>query len=404
MNVEVENNIIVNSLFAINTNKPDNILMNLKKNMVKKQEAESFKYDNLDYKSYFKNNVDLTKLKLVELKKLCSKYKLHVTGTKPILIGRIKTLFEKSKKVVLIQSIFRRRIVIKSIRLRGPALTNRRICVNDTDFVTLEPLSEVPNQLFYSYTDNKDFTYGFNITSLLQIIKMKGRINNPYNREKLDKQKLDDIITLYNISFLIYSDFKIENEPFTTNRSRPIIRNAQPTVAQNNNHYVPPPIFNLNLISEEQQLRLNRLTEIRERTVNQRINDLFMELDQLGNYTNSFWFTNLDRGQLIRLYRSIHDIWNYRSNLTREIRLKICPYMNPFQNVFNGERPPVNANNIMFDEIRRACLLVFENLIYTGFDEDSRKLGAFHALTSLTIVSNSARTAMPWLYESVVFV
>ncbi len=51
--------------------------------------------------------------------------------------------------------------------------------------------------------------------------------------------------------------------------------------------------------------------------------------------------------------------------------------------------------------MQSACLIVFENAIYSGIDEDYRKLGAFHVLSALTLVSRGAREAMPWLYESV---
>ena len=40
-------------------------------------------------------------------------------------------------------------------------------------------------------------------------------------------------------------------------------------------------------------------------------------------------------------------------------------------------------------------------MVYMGIDADHRNLGAFHILTALTIVSIPARTAMPWLYESI---
>jgi hypothetical protein len=44
-----------------------------------------------------------------------------------------------------------------------------------------------------------------------------------------------------------------------------------------------------------------------------------------------------------------------------------------------------------------------ENLIYSGIDEEYRKIGALHVLSALTLVSSPARIAMPWLYESIVF-
>jgi hypothetical protein len=42
-------------------------------------------------------------------------------------------------------------------------------------------------------------------------------------------------------------------------------------------------------------------------------------------------------------------------------------------------------------------------MVFLGINEDSRKLGTFHALSALTIVSAGARQAMPWLYDSVAY-
>jgi hypothetical protein len=44
-----------------------------------------------------------------------------------------------------------------------------------------------------------------------------------------------------------------------------------------------------------------------------------------------------------------------------------------------------------------------ENMVYSGVDEEYRKIGCFHALSALTIVSYPARAALPWLYESVMY-
>ena len=51
--------------------------------------------------------------------------------------------------------------------------------------------------------------------------------------------------------------------------------------------------------------------------------------------------------------------------------------------------------------LKEGCLKIIENMVYMGIDADHRNLGAFHILTALTIVSIPARTAMPWLYESI---
>ena len=75
----------------------------------------------------------------------------------------------------------------------------------------------------------------------------------------------------------------------------------------------------------------------------------------------------------------------------------ICPYHDPFEGIF----PRYVQNNITIEQIKKACLLVFENLIYSSPDVEYRKIGALHCLCSLTIVSHNARLALPFLYESV---
>ena len=47
--------------------------------------------------------------------------------------------------------------------------------------------------------------------------------------------------------------------------------------------------------------------------------------------------------------------------------------------------------------------LMMENLIYTGIDDLSRNLIVAHILSALTVVSTNARTSMPWLYDSIMY-
>jgi hypothetical protein len=45
-------------------------------------------------------------------------------------------------------------------------------------------------------------------------------------------------------------------------------------------------------------------------------------------------------------------------------------------------------------------LKMAETLIYSGIDDEHKQLGAMYFLTGITIVSQSARNQMPWLYEN----
>jgi hypothetical protein len=418
----------------------------------------------LNYKEYYKNNIILKKYKLPELKTIVKKYKLRITGNKDDLIDRIETLFSKMKNAEIIQKRFRGWIVRYSFILNGEIIKNRSLYVNDSDFVTLEPLDEIPRELFYSYKDAKNFYYGFNITSLIQMMKTKGKLTNPYNRESFDKKTLNNMISLYNIIQLIYPEHRdntnkvkltvccnnnanilrnLDNNPLHRNISQRLmetynnqdgqhdytflhriisnqprrltmndienavnLNNNNNTIQTANNNpistrYYEPRVFNQSILSNNiLRDNYNKIIEMRRKPIETRIQELFMEIDQLGNYTQSAWFSNLQRHEYIVLYRNLYDIWSFRGQLSNEIKNNICPLFDPFTEIFTQ---PIYQNHILEEQIKSACLTIIENLVYSGIDEDHRKIGTLHALTALTLVSRNARNAMPWLYESVAF-
>jgi len=379
-----------------NTDNIINEFIPIKNNITDLRKKKPVTKKTLDYKEYSIKRPLLKEFKIPELKAIAKENQLHVSGTKPILIERIVGHFNKIKNAIKIQSFYRGRIVRCSISLRGPALNNRSLCVNDTDFVTMEPIKEVPYEYFFSYKDNKDFVYGFDISSLIELIKKSNKVLNPYNREKFDDNIVKNIKKLYKFSFIIYPDFKNNNESLTKpTNNQPIIRpiNLLPTNPSVNTFIA--------FSNNEQLIRIQNLLEQRNNTVSQRINNLFSEIDLLGNYTSSTWFTSLHPSSYARLFRNLHDIWYYRSRLSRETRLKICPLLSPFIPLNNPLDHSNEQTYLNLGNIQALCVEVIENLVFMGIDDDHRKLGAFHALTALTVISTEARNAMPWLYESV---
>jgi hypothetical protein len=379
----------------------------------KQPKIETIKVD-ICYDNFKTNSIDFTKYKLPELKDALKKYNLRISGKKEVLIERLETYFKKNSKSIIIQRFFRGWIVRYLLRLKGPALNNVSICVNDTDFITMEPLTEMNKEMFYSYKDSKDFIYGFDITSLMQMLQKKNKIDNPYNRERMSPTITKDIKTVYNLSFLIYPNFKDENERIPqnniqiNNRNQPNSRTHTPNNTMNNiqsqntiRNTANRTINNTYIsMTPEMIIRQTRLIQIREKPINERINHLFTEIDSLGNYTSSSWFTNLDLRNLLRIHRILYDIWFFRGNLSREVRNFICPNKSPFDGVLPRV---VNANELTFSQMQNAFITVVENIVYTGITDDYRKIGTFHVLSAFTLVSNEARQSLPWLYESVAF-
>jgi len=388
--------------------RPQNLIRENKlKNSLKKTPV----HYTLTHKQYYENNVNLKKYKLPELKNIIKEYNLTRTGNKNVLIDRILDLFHKMKTSIKIQKNFRGWLVRRSFKLRGEACKNRKLCVNDTDFVTLEPLNEIPYELFYSYKDKKNFVYGFNLTSLMQIIKNKTPLKNPYNREQFPENALRDVIALNNITKILYEEFRDETEFYQasnnlrkqsaqTRRLFELNENEPNRTALFSIEYLRPTIIPGIYNVSEMHNKYNYIIESRQKPIATRIQNLFMEIDQLGNYTQSQWFSNLDRIGCLRFYRCLSDLWNYRAQLSYELKKKICPFLEPFANIFSRN---VLYNDAPLEDFQILCLTVMENLIYCGFDDEYRKISAFHILSALTIVSEEARNSMPWLYESIAY-
>lgn len=314
-----------------------------------------------------------------------------LVGNKKIILSRLKTHFEQERLAIQIQKIVRKIFVKRSMELVGPAIKNRKLCTNDTDFYTFEPLEEIPYDNFFSYKDEHNFIYGFELSSLVEYIKNKRRGNkhllNPYTRGSFSN-------ILPNIHRLI----RINNIIFNKNMF------VKKTEAKQK-VYPPPRIISNSyqsrslLLGVEYDYNHSSMLEFvratRAKSIEERSRALFMEIDQLGNYSNYEWFDNLERRSYLRYFRILKDIWCYRAQIPINIKIKICPLWDPFIMLSTDD-----LVDLTIDQLKSRCLCVMEDMVYTGVDVEFKTLGAFHVLSVLTVVSRDARLNMPWLYES----
>jgi len=306
-----------------------------------------------------KNYDEITKYNynISQLKMIAKKYKLKITGNKNQLITRIYSFLYFSSFIIKIQKIFRGLIVRKYKKLHGPAAINRKICTNTDDFVTMEPLEEINFHQFLSYKDEDGFIYGFDINSLHNMFlknKKLDSLSNPYNRNIIPKDIVNSIKSIVRLSKILKIQVNLQFEDDTKN------------------------------ISNEKVIELRALT-------------LFQTIDSLGNYSNPEWFLSLTRTQIIKFVRELCDIWNYRAQLTNEVKRNICPPIgDPFRNL---SMPYIHTEENMYN-VKKAVLEVLEKIVNSGVDKDSRALGAYFVLGSLTLVNESAATSLPWLFQS----
>lgn len=308
-----------------------------------------------NHQDIFKYNYNLN-----QLKSFAKYYKLKIGGNKKELISRIYKYLYLSYYTIKIQKVFRSHVTKKYIDLHGPAYKNRKLCTNNTDFITMDEINDIKLEQFFSYRDEDGFIYGFEISSIYNlivknIVSKQNYGNNPYNRNKIPEKTFIDLKKIISLSKILKKDINLEIENDIVN------------------------------ISDEKNIELRTLT-------------LFQNIDSLGNYSNPQWFLSLNRIQLIKFIRELIDIWNYRAQLTLEIKRNICPpFGDPFRNL--------SISQIMMNEnlnnSRKSIIEILEKLVNSGIDRDSKSLGAYYVLGSLTLVNENAAISLPWLFQSV---
>ena len=315
---------------------------------------------------------DLSKSKLPELKQFARELNIKISGNKPDIVTRIQECLLHTRSAVKIQRITRKYLVTTWFKMKGSA----KNCVNETDFYTLEPLSEIHYLYYFQHTD-LSHNYGFNIKSLCALaVKNNNKFQNPYNRENMKQaeQKIADVVKLTNA---IFPDNQLMRD-----------------IIDMNDGIVQSPI--LSLIRERRPVVINRFSNLiralDRMTIEQRVIGLFMHIDSLGNYTQTSWLTDLSSNKMYYMVTRIHQLWQY---VPRDVRNRICPHISPFSETVFGTGP------ILPNEIHLGILLrMAEVLVYSATDKELQNLGAMYFLTGLTIVSLGARAQLTWLYDN----
>ena len=274
-------------------------------------------------------------------------------------INEIYEYLKKSFFVEKIQKVGRGYLIRKFIKLHGPAVFKREICVNECDFYSLDEIKTIPYNEFFSFKDlNDNKIYGFTIHSFSQLVTKttdRNNILNPYTRNKIHENIIVDQFGL-------------------------LLKMCK--------------VLKINCFSLE-DTKQPKLTK--KQLFNQRVTSVFKAMDDLGNYTDQNWFLDLNTNiKLIKFVRELHDIWSYRAQLSQEVKNNITNFMDPFLNI-----NMMNIQNINYDILRNVTLSIIESFVYKGINQESRTLGAYYILLALTLVNPNAAEAMPWLYSSV---
>ena len=296
--------------------------------------------------------------RLPHLKAMCKHYgvsRFH-SANKKSLIMMLFSFLKNTECVQLIQKTFRRFMLKKYIMAKGPAYIKRHICVNDTDFFTMDKISEVEFEQFISFTDKDTKVYGFDVLSLHNLVSKGAKpTRNPYNRNEIPKELVDNMNLLVKFSHIYFKKIEVQMK-------EPVLQNTVKCIE-------------LSCIS------------------------LFQEINNLGNYTEYTWFWSLNKHSLIRFINYVADIWSYRANLSYEMKRNICP---PHGDPFLGTSVH-GIRSMDLNKLRKTCISIIKNIVLTSSVESNRTLGANYVLCALTLVNDDAASSLPWLYQSVIY-
>jgi hypothetical protein len=146
-------------------------------------------------------------------------------------------------------------------------------------------------------------------------------------------------------------------------------------------------------LSDSQIQMVEKMIDIRSKSVEIRIREVFCAIDLLGYYTEANWFRRLTTRQHTKFIYHFHRFWNIQSHLSPTVKAQICSITSdPFYNLMIN-----NLNIIQPAQVQETSLIVLENVIYTGVNESSRQTGALQALEYLADASDEIRRGLPWL-------
>jgi len=340
----------------IKNNKPNNSKKRSDSNInIKKK----YKIDNNDF--YILNfdeyeNIQTINYNVKQLKDMCKYYKLKISGNKQELSSRLYLFLHDSYYIIKIQSYFRKYLCKLSISLRGPALFDKGLSTNQCDFYTFDNINNLSFFNFVSWREDNNI-FSFDLCSLHELIKScnKSKLQNPYNRNHISNKIINIIKQITRLNS---------------------IHGEKVIIAQNDNENI---------------ITIN--------TFNNKIMDICLRIDSLGNYTDVNWFKSLGRRQLIKFINVLHDIWNYRAQIPEDVKREICsPTGNPFSFL------NINYNYLCECDILNLKILfvkIIDNFINKGINDSSSSVGAMYVLSALTLVNSSTANALPWLFQSV---
>lgn len=132
-------------------------------------------------------------------------------------------------KVTLITKVWKGYITRKLLDLAGPGVFNRKLCTNEEEISSLEPLTTISPFDYFGFQENGK-TYGFDMRTLFDNFHRNFVITNPYTRQPISIETRKRLRQLYGYRLRHKLPRFFENNALTT--ASTIIQNTWNQVCQ----------------------------------------------------------------------------------------------------------------------------------------------------------------------------
>lgn len=282
-------------------------------------------------------------------------FRVGIWMNKPVLVKMVQTYRVLSRVVIPAQALMRRFIVrAPLLRKYGPAWNRRSLCVNDTDFMTLDPLASIPLEDFISYRDEQGLVHGFCLDSLHRWISQQRQSStktNPYTRMALP----DGLVQMVQTRHVI------------------------------------------DLVAEQEEMERMAQMSIRQR-LRHEVTDLFMLFDSFGYYTNPSWFLQLSTPSVLSILVHLRRLWVVFLG-DNDLRFQMCPpngeWVHEIEPVFR--RPDLDTNHY---GVKLWVAQYLTRWILRAESREIQRYNVLYVLGSITFVSQEASRTLRWLQEA----
>ena len=304
------------------------------------------------------------------------------------LVSLFETLIKVNlniTKIIKLQKWIKKSLLLFNSRIQGPALSisKRTLCVNDSDFVSLDELKDIPECDFFSFKDDTGFVYGFHIDSAIELIfKADETYYENFKKHSANLCYRQFIKTLFNH----YNKIKIFN-PYT----RFIIDGTTKLniIRLYAKHKFP-------LSSTQNNLHQNALTPTpvidTKTTIRNKCFSIFQKIDFQGYFTDTAWLLDEHPKNIKIFYKKLASLWNFEFGLNNTAKYKISRTHNLFQNL----------HEILISRSDKYTLLdkvldIINILVSNGETEGDRNTGCILVLYGLAYINQRCILANPWL-------